>query len=199
MTSPKSFADDIVAARNGSADALGSLLEHCRDYLLLIANATLDEGLRGKVGASDVVQETFLDAHRAFHQFEGSTEQDLLTWLRQILLNNLRDATRRRQAAKRQPLRDVERGIGRSEAGVRLDGGAMPPADRLAADSEERERLRRAIERLSPDYCQVVTLRSLELRPFDEIGRVMDRSPDAARKLWSRAIQELARVLESGT
>jgi RNA polymerase sigma-70 factor (ECF subfamily) len=197
MASPKSIADDIVAARNGSADALGALLDHCRDYLLLVANSTLDDALRAKIGASDVVQETFLDAHRAFGQFNGSTEQELLTWLRQMLLNNLRDAARRYQASKRNPTHDVALAFGQFAAMSATWSSDDASPTRLAIDAENRERIRRALERLAPDHRQVVTLRSLELRPFEDIGQAMDRSPDAARKLWSRAIQELARVLEA--
>jgi len=61
----------IPAARAGSRTALGELLESCRHYLLSVGNDELDRRLHAKVGASDVVQETFLDAQRDFEQFRG--------------------------------------------------------------------------------------------------------------------------------
>ena len=69
------------------------LVQTCRDYLLLVANRNLDRELQGKLGASDLVQETFVRAQRNFKQFRGSSIEEFLTWLRQILLNHLVDET----------------------------------------------------------------------------------------------------------
>jgi RNA polymerase sigma-70 factor (ECF subfamily) len=84
-----SFEELIGSARNRSQEALGRLLDACRPYLLLVANQQLRPELRAKVGPSDVVQETFLRAADKFVQFQGSTEPELLAWLRRILLNHL--------------------------------------------------------------------------------------------------------------
>src|SRR4051794_31998201 len=60
-------------ARRGDAEAMGRALEPFRDYLLLVANEELDQALRSKVGASDLVQDTFLGAHRDLSSFRGRT------------------------------------------------------------------------------------------------------------------------------
>src|SRR5262249_53112257 len=95
-TGPKDDAHDlcarIEAARNGCARSLGSLLEIYRDYLLLVANREMSVALRGKVGASDFVQETFVRAQGAFRAFRGTTEEELRAWLEQILINRCRSA-----------------------------------------------------------------------------------------------------------
>ena len=62
----------------------------------------------------------------------------------------------------------------------------------LAELREERELLKRALDRLAPDHQQVLTLRNLELKSFVEIAGLMQRTPDAVRKLWGRAIAALA-------
>ena len=105
--SKNSPVDSLIgSARSGSTKALGDLLQTSREYLLLVANHELPTGLRAKVGASDLVQETFLVAQRQFHRFEGRTEAELLLWLKAILRNtaahlrrsfrsNCRDATRK--------------------------------------------------------------------------------------------------------
>src|SRR5687768_7795013 len=98
----------IGDARGGSGEALGGLLEECRQYLMLVANRRLDPVLRAKVGPSDLVQETLHDAHRDFDKFHGLTWPELLAWLRRILLNNVTDVARRYQTAdKRQISREV--------------------------------------------------------------------------------------------
>src|SRR5262249_54728266 len=88
----------LARARAGDRDALGRVLEVCRRYLLLIADRQLDADLRAKGGASDLVQETFLEAQRDFAQFAGNSEEELRAWLRRMLLNNLGNFTRRYRA-----------------------------------------------------------------------------------------------------
>ncbi len=188
----------IAAARDGSREALGRLLEDCRQYLLLIASQELHADLRPKVAPSDLVQETFLDAHRDFPKFEGRSEDDLLTWLRQILLNNLRDATRKyRKLAKRNVHREISLSVGEGSAVIvvnRLPAPNESPSW-LARLREKNRELREALDRLSDDHRSVIIARNLELRSFIQIGREMQRSPDAVRKLWLRALESLQREL----
>src|SRR5262245_55812569 len=90
MSGPGDVATQwLAAARAGSSEALGQALEACRNYLLLIALRELDSGLQAKGGASDLVQETMVDALRDFRRFHGSSEAELQAWLRELLLHNL--------------------------------------------------------------------------------------------------------------
>src|SRR5471032_115629 len=75
----------ISDARNGSESAVGSLLEMYRNYLRLLARIEIGRRLQGKLDASDLVQETFLEAHRNFALFQGNDEPQFAYWLRQIL------------------------------------------------------------------------------------------------------------------
>src|SRR5260370_40490207 len=72
----------LRAARAGSADALGRALEACRGYLLQIARRELGPDLQAKCGASDLVQQTFLEANRDFSYFHGATENEWRARLR---------------------------------------------------------------------------------------------------------------------
>src|SRR5437899_12573408 len=67
----------VCLARAGNGLALGQLLEQYRNYLVMLARLQIGRRLQGKVDASDLVQETFLEAYRDFGQFRGSTEQEL--------------------------------------------------------------------------------------------------------------------------
>src|SRR5262249_3376165 len=99
----RSAAQWLGSARTGAREALGRALEGCRDYLLMVANKELDPQLQAKGGASDLVQQTFLEAQRDFGRFQGNSEDELLAWLRRLLLHNLADFTRRyRDTGKRQ-------------------------------------------------------------------------------------------------
>lgn len=187
------MAELIAAARDGSAEALGHLLTFSRPYLLVIANDLLPTDLQGKGGASDLVQETQLNAARAFAGFRGHTAAELLGWLREILQNNVRDFTRRfNDAAKRRAQREIslsDPGQG-PDLSERLEAREPSPSSHL--QQEERVRgVEAALEHLSEEHRLVIVLHHRDGCSFDEIGRRLERSPDAVRKLWSRAVQQL--------
>ena len=196
---PTDAAQQLPAARAGSREALGQVLEACRAYLLHIANEGIGADLQAKEGASDLVQETFLEAHRDFARFQGDTEAELLAWLRCLLLNNMANFVRGYKATgKRQVGREVPLETGdSSKAGPTDFVVDMPSPSMEAMAHEKAEALARALERLPEDYRRVINLRNQERREFDDIGRLMNRSTDAARRLWSRAIERLEQELES--
>src|SRR5438132_10382847 len=84
----------IAEAKDGGDDVLGSLLELYRNYLRLLARIEIGRRLQGKLDASDLVQETFLDAHRQFAQFQGASEPQFVRWLRQILAGKVANLVR---------------------------------------------------------------------------------------------------------
>src|ERR1700722_12469829 len=79
---PAQIIQDVKA---GGREDLGTLLELYRNYLRLLARIEIGRRLQGKLDASDLVQEPFLDAHRHFPGFQGNDERQFVCWLRQIL------------------------------------------------------------------------------------------------------------------
>jgi RNA polymerase sigma-70 factor (ECF subfamily) len=189
-------ARQLVAARQGSREALGQLLERCRKYLLLVANRELDPDLLAKVGPSDLVQETFLEAQQDFGRFDGGSETELLAWLRCILLNNLASVTRHycqtdmRLLAREIPMGDPEA----SELRNGLEDEASSPSSHIGAQEEDAQ-LQRALGQLPLQYRQVVGWRNYDRLSFPEIGARLGCSPAAARKLWGRAIEYLQELI----
>ncbi len=195
--SPNSAGAWLEAARAGSAEALGEVLQRYRRYLLLVAERNLDPQLQAKGGASDLVQETFAEAQHAFGQFHGTTEQELLAWLRRLLLNNLSNFARRyRDTSKRAISREALLPGDGSSAGPNSLADTEPSPSKVAMQREQAQALQRALSRLPEDYRRVIELRYEQARSFEEIGQLMDRTPDAARKLWSRAMERLRQECE---
>jgi RNA polymerase sigma-70 factor (ECF subfamily) len=183
----------IADARAGSSSALGRLFESCRAYLLAIANSELGADLQSKVGASDLVQQTFLNAQKEFAGFRGQSEAELLAWLRRILRNSLVDASRHYEASKRE--------VGREQP---LNGSAVfvaaatpPPSPRsLAALREDAARLEQVLRQLPEHYRRAIELRHQESKTFAEVAAALGCSEEAARKTWSRAVDQLRQILE---
>jgi hypothetical protein len=72
----------LAEARVGRRESLGRALELNRTYLTLLARTQIDLHVQGRVDASDVVQETFLDACRDLDHFRGSSPGEWVAWLR---------------------------------------------------------------------------------------------------------------------
>jgi RNA polymerase sigma-70 factor (ECF subfamily) len=188
----------LSAARAGSPEALGEVLEGFRGYLLLIAQQEMDPQLQAKGGASDLVQETLVDAVGDFHRFDGTSEGALRAWLRQMLLHNVADFGRHyRDTDKRRIDREVRLEAGDSSVspGDQLAAETLSPSRQAMAD-EQAQAIQRALERLPEEYRQVVRLRYQENQSFDEIARGMHLTPNAARKLWVRAVKRLRQESE---
>src|SRR5262245_16965615 len=82
-------------ARTGGPEARGRLLHQYNSYLNILARLQIGRRLQSKVDASDLVQETFVQAHQFFDTFRGTTEAELMAWLRQILASRLAKMVRR--------------------------------------------------------------------------------------------------------
>jgi RNA polymerase sigma-70 factor (ECF subfamily) len=174
-------------------DSLGLLLESCRSYLRLLANRTLEEDLQSKASASDLVQETFLEAQRDFASFTGRTEAELFCWLRRILLHNIGSFARHyRATGKRQTSRELSLAyeVGSRSLDETLVDRCDGPTKRLL-EREEQEQLEVAMTRLPDHYREIILLRHRDHMSFAEIGCRMNRTEDAAQKLWGRAVEEL--------
>jgi RNA polymerase sigma-70 factor (ECF subfamily) len=184
----------LAAARAGSIDALGRALELCRRYLLQVAGGELDPQLQAKAGASDLVQETFLEAQRIFDRFQGVSSGELRAWLRAILLNKVATHTRRyRATASRQIDQEVGLTLG-SDHQIDLAGTISTPSSMMVVN-ERAQALTAAVQRLPDHYRQIVLWRQMENLSFEEMAARLGRSVEAIRKLWWRAIQQLQQEL----
>ena len=186
-------------ARGGDAAAVGRLLELYRRYLTLLARVQIGQRLQGKVDAADLVQDTFLDAHRNFARFRGASEGELVGWLRQILAAKLADLLRRYLGTRGRDVR-LERGIREAidQSSVLLDRGLVAHQSSPSQQAARREQavlLADALGELPDSYREVIVLRHLEGLTFPEVARRMARSVDSVEKLWMRALVQLRQIM----
>src|SRR5262249_40788195 len=153
---------------------------------VLSAQNALAESLQAKVGASDVVQETFLKAHEDIPNFRGRSQAELRAWLHRILINAIANERQHYRAEKRQISREISlNSFTETEPDFVLP--QLPAAgdspSRHASIQEETERLQMALQRVPERYRLVIRLRHQENYSFVQIGRLTDRTAEAARKL----------------
>jgi RNA polymerase sigma-70 factor (ECF subfamily) len=189
----------LQQALAGSDEARGELLASYGDYLALLARVQIGRRIQGKVDPADVVQETFLDANRQFKNFRGTTEAELVAWLRRILAGQLALTLRKFIGTK---ARDV--GLER-ELSIQLDqsSDAMDRdlADSISTPSQRASRreqavlLADALAKLPDDYREVIVLRHLQGMGFAEVAQLMGRSENSVQKLWVRSLASLRRAM----
>jgi RNA polymerase sigma-70 factor, ECF subfamily len=183
----------IQEARAGDGAVLGRLLETYRGYLRLLARVEIGRRLQGKMDASDVVQETFLDAHRQFANFRGESEAQLLYWLREILAGTLANVVRRYFGTQARDVRlELNAGLDQSSQAlgqILVDPHSSPSQG--AMRGEQTRLVAGALARLPEDYQTVLVLRHLEGLPFAQVAERMGRSVDSVEKLWLRGLARL--------
>lgn len=200
MAAPDELPDVLLSrARQGEESARGRLLELYRNYLRLQARTLIGRTLQVRLDPSDLVQETFLDAHRDFPAFAGTTEAELVVWLRRILVRNLADQAKHHTAQGRDVRRQESLEVMLQRSSDSLDealGRGLSSPSASAARREQAVVLADALAQLRPDDREVITLRHLEGLKFDEVAARMGRTSGAVRVLWTRALERLHRVLE---
>ena len=197
MGAPDSVAFEplLILARAGDVEARGTLLEYYRNYLTVLARMQIGRRLQGKTDPADMVQETFLEAHRRFNQFHGVAEAELVGWLRSILGGQLAHLVRRYLGTKRRDVRlerEITDDLDRSSHALGRDllaRGSSP--SQQAARRESAVMLADALEQLPDDYREVLVLRHLEGLAFPDVSRRMGRTLDSVEKLWVRALDRL--------
>lgn len=197
---PPNVADLLDRARSGDEEARNRLFEMCRSYVAISAKAEMASWLRAKVDASDLVQQSLLEAHRGLANFRGQSEAEWLGWLRRIVSNNAADFVRqyhgveKRRAAREVPLQTEDDSRGDWQL---PDGGDSP--SQIVLRDELRLQVAEAIARLPDDYQQVIILRNLQRLPFDEVADQMGRSRPATQMLWMRAVKKLQEFLPASS
>ena len=181
----------IQSAQEGDPHALGLALQSFRAYLRLMASRGLGSDLAAKGDASDLIQETFLRAHRRFGDYRGRSPEEWRGWLRSILINSLAEHRRRygvvasRRVAGEVALDPQEWSIASNEE----------TPSRAMMRSERAEAVLAAMERLPAEYREVILERHRDRLTHEQVGRTRGISADAARKLWERAIGRLRQEL----
>jgi RNA polymerase sigma-70 factor (ECF subfamily) len=178
------------------ADALA--VERFRDYLLVLARLQLGGQARGKVEASDVVQQTLLDAHRQRAQFRGGTAAEMAAWLRRMLACNLADALRALGRQKRDAGRERSLDVPLDQSSRRLEGrlvadGSSP--SQHAQHGEELVRLADALTTLPEAQREALVLHYWQGLTLAEVADHMGRTTAAVAGLLQRGLKVLRGLL----
>jgi RNA polymerase sigma-70 factor (ECF subfamily) len=187
-------------AREGNARALDEVLTAHRDYLRRLVDLRLDARLRARIDASDVVQETFLEAVRRLPDYLARQPMPFHLWLRQTAYQRLIDLRRQHLGADCRAV-ERERPLPASSSLLLAQAalGMLPSPQRLLEEQELVGRVRQALAALDEEDTEIILLRSFEDLSNQKAAQVLQIEPAAASKRYGRALLRLRqRLVELG-
>jgi len=177
-------------------------LAEFRSYLLLLARLQLDGGPRNRINASDIVQQTLLEAHAKADQFHGD-DSALAAWLRQALVNNLRDAWRALRKGKRDIRREQSLEVALEQSSARLQGILAAPApggspSQQAVRNEDILRLADALPQLPEAQRDAIVVHHLQGCSLTETAQSLGKTDAAVAGLLHRGLKKLRAIMSPG-
>ncbi len=194
---PEDFESLLRKAREGDAEALGRLLKLFANYLKLLTTTYAGANLRYRIDTTGIVQKTLFSAYLEFQKFAGSSEKELMLWLRRILADQITEGARQALAGSPDlPSRQAfEAMLDRTNAAM---SQALPP-ENSSIPLKRRERavlLAEILARMGEAEKEAIILRNLLHLSLDEVAVRMGLPPRKALILWARALERLNHLLE---
>jgi RNA polymerase sigma-70 factor (ECF subfamily) len=168
----------MLAYAAGQSRALDVLYRRYAEMLLRV----MRQGLRSPEEARDLVQQTFLQLHRA--RFDFRADGRLRPWLFTIAMN-----------LKREHLRRLRR---RPEGELVLDGSHDPKVPGDQARHEAAQAVEKALSRLSPSQREVIELHWFGGLSFPEIAETLDSTTSTVKVRAHRGYLAMREALEAG-
>jgi RNA polymerase sigma-70 factor, ECF subfamily len=201
MKMPRPKADRVPPPpeddRQRLDDEATAELGRFRPYLQMLARMEFDEALRAKLDASDVVQQTLLEAHQSMGDFRGKSDPEKAAWLRRILTRNLADELRKFRRLKRDVRMEASLQAALNESTARLEKWLaiedVSPSDDAIAN-EQLVALATALMQLPEDQRKAVELHHLQSLPSAAIAQRMGRTEIAVAGLLRRGLKRLREI-----
>jgi RNA polymerase sigma-70 factor, ECF subfamily len=204
MTRETKENDDLLRrARAGDEAALAALFAGYREQLRRMVHLRLDRRLTGRVDASDIIQDTYLEVRRRFAEYVEDEDRALpfLLWLRLVTGQKLTDLHRHHLGTQ---MRDagmevsLHRGSMPHASSVSLAAqllGKLTSASRAAIRAEHRLIVQEALNTMDPIDREVLVLRHFEHLSNDEVALVLDLSKSDASQRYIRALKRIKDIL----
>jgi len=177
----------IDRARAGDQDAIEQLFARHLKPLQRWASGRLPKWARDLADTDDLVQDTLLRTFKRIEDFQPRRVGALQAYLRQAVLNRLRDELRRK---------------GRQPDATHLDGLEVDAAQSPLEEAIGREAVEcyeEALARLKPEEREAIIARVEMDYSYEEIAQALGKpTPDAARKATQRALVRLAEEMKRG-
>jgi len=174
----------VQRAQRGDRSAFDQLFKLFADRLNAFIRSKIRPTYRPKLDVQEILQDTFVRAFRSIDSFHGKNFEEFRCWLTGV--------------AGKTVLRAEEQARRHKMLEIRDNFAALDISPSRGMRREERfDRLQRALDTLSRDHREVILLTRIEGLSLKQAAEKMERSPEAVRKLFWRALKELRSTLTS--
>jgi len=190
----------VALAKQGDESACDKLFSAYGERVRRIIRLNRGTELRSKLESMDLVQDAFISALRSLESFTYKSEGDFLRWISRIAENRIRDNLDKLHADKRDirreiPLKSNERSSQDSFVRDFVPAYSTTPS-MIISKREELDKLEKAMDKLKPEYKEVISLTKIQGLSYEEVGKRLSKSSDAVRMLLARAIAALTSAFE---
>jgi RNA polymerase sigma-70 factor (ECF subfamily) len=201
MTNPIDLNTIALRLRAGDPAAAGELFGACRERLKKMVRLRLDRRVQGRLDASDVLQEAFLDAQRKAAEFAAKPELPAYLWLRLITTERLLILHRHHLGAQ---MRDAAQEVSLCPGGApaasthslaNLLLGRLTSPTQAAIRAERQLRLQETLNGMDALDREILALRHFEELSNSEAATVLGLSKTAASNRYIRALKRLKEIL----
>ncbi|MDJ0975427.1 MAG: sigma-70 family RNA polymerase sigma factor [Planctomycetota bacterium] len=200
LETPDPEATALAAAGDDVEETLGELWKQHRRRLLKMVHLRMDPRVKGRVGASDVLQDAYVEVNRRVRDYVANPRMPFFLWLRFITAQQLIALQRRHIGAKKRDVRrQVDAGIPGASTPALVDqlmGGLTTPTQRIARE-EQRLQVAAALDQMDADDREILVLRHFEELSNIEAAAELDIKPPAASKRYVRALARMQAILEA--
>ena len=197
----ESEIDDLLEqARSGSREAFNKLFARHTDSLKSFVRIRLDDRIRSRIDASDVVQDTHIEAYRRFNDYYDRRPMPFAIWLRKNAFERLKNVRRDHVEAQKRSVSREQRLPDRSSVLIagNFPGPISTPSEHFSSQ-EYQERVTTAVAKLNEQDRDLLLMRVVEARPYQEIAHLLDIGVATARKRYARILLKLQKILASST
>jgi RNA polymerase sigma-70 factor (ECF subfamily) len=204
MTADGSELDDLLAqAASGDEGALAALFSRCRPRLKRMVQLRLDRRLSGRVDASDVLQEAYLEVHQRFPEWNTDRHVPFFLWLRLVTGQKLTDFHRHHLGAQ---MRDAGQEVSLYRSALPQASsaclaahllGKLTSASHAAIRAEYKLLVQQALNSMDALDREVLVLRHFEHLSNDETALVLGVKKATASQRYIRALKRLKDILSS--
>lgn len=179
----------VALAKQGDEGAMARLFGIYAERIRRIVRFRMGPQLRSQMESMDIVQDALFAGLRDLGQFEYGKNGDFMRWLSRIAENRIKDNIDRMHAAKRDIRKEAA-----AQTWHRMRSPVVTTTPSVVLDRKEQyDHLESAMDRIKPQYREVILMAKIEGRPLQEIGRKLNLSQNAVSKLLSRAIVAVAK------
>ena len=191
----------VALAKDGDRSALNQLYTVYGERIRWLIRLRMGKELHSKLESMDLAQDVLIQALQGMGDFTYENEGDFIRWLSRIAENAFRDNLDKLYAGKR----DIRKEVQFDNDGSTVAGEYVGPHEPIQATTpsmilskrEDLARLEKAIDKLKPEYREVIVLAKIEGLSYHQIGDRLGKTVGAVKMLVSRATVALASAFGS--